>query len=467
MTRIDEAISSYVTALKIEGKAPKTIISYANSLDAFRREGRRQGMPDAIGDYEVEHVYAFLGALREAGASPGYQHRRHREVQTLFSWCERMRIVDRNVFKQVPRVKVPEKLKPPFSPDEVRLLLNSRDTSLPKGCRDHALILFLLDTGVRVSECISIQLDEVDWDRNRVFVAHGKGQKQRWVGLGDKAALALRDYITRFRGDADGALFLSSTGEALSTGNSVRIILKRIGAAVGVANVHPHRFRHTFATWAIQSGAREIDVQMLLGHADLTMTQRYARTYSSEQAVQAHTSLSPVAQLEPKPEPEVAPGVVPARPVEDIPPLPRSVEVEPHTAPSSPQPPLTSEAAVAPIEVASKTLWGAIIRSGQCSPRFSVSRARRQSPGPNTRAPQPRSPSDRLAESFRTNGSRRTSLASEPWRGKTPSGSPTPAFLSDDDVAPIRRGETSSLLRRWSFATLRLRTDPADVHRRY
>src|SRR5665811_1346412 len=60
----------------------------------------------------------------------------------------------------------------------------------------------------------------------------------------------------------------------------------------------PHRFRHTFATWAIQSGAREIDVQMLLGHSDLTMTQRYVRTYTSEQAVQAHAALSPVAQLE-------------------------------------------------------------------------------------------------------------------------------------------------------------------------
>ena len=61
--------------------------------------------------------------------------------------------------------------------------------------------------------------------------------------------------------------------------------------------MHAHRFRHTFATWAIESGAREIDVQMLLGHSDLTMTQRYARTYTSEQAVRAHPALSPVNRL--------------------------------------------------------------------------------------------------------------------------------------------------------------------------
>src|SRR5665811_2061196 len=93
----------------------------------FRRVGSRLGLPETVEAYDVEHVYQFLGALQERGASPGYQHRRHREVQTLFSWCERMRIVDQNVFKRVPRVKVGERIKPPFTPGEVRLLLDSQD----------------------------------------------------------------------------------------------------------------------------------------------------------------------------------------------------------------------------------------------------------------------------------------------------------------------------------------------------
>ncbi len=75
------------------------------------------------------------------------------------------------------------------------------------------------------------------------------------------------------------------------------MILTRLGERAGVLHVYPHRFRHTFATWAIESGAREIDVQMLLGHSDLTMTQRYARTYTSEQAIRAHPQLSPVQRL--------------------------------------------------------------------------------------------------------------------------------------------------------------------------
>ena len=105
-----------------------------------------------------------------------------------------------------------------------------------------------------------------------------------------------RFIIPAFIGKAR-AIGIKTVREPLTTGNSLRVILRRIGDAVGLAKVHPYRFRHTFATWAIQSGAREIDVQMLLGHSDLTMTQRYARTYTSEQAVQAHGELSPVAQL--------------------------------------------------------------------------------------------------------------------------------------------------------------------------
>jgi integrase len=75
------------------------------------------------------------------------------------------------------------------------------------------------------------------------------------------------------------------------------VILARVAERAGVPGVHPHKFRHTFATMALRAHAREIDVQSLLGHSSLTMVQRYARTYSSEQAVAAHSSFSPVAQL--------------------------------------------------------------------------------------------------------------------------------------------------------------------------
>ena len=258
----------------------------------------------------MEHVYRFLGALRERGASAAYQHRRHREVKAFFSWCKRIGQVEVNAFQQVPLVKLEQKVLQPFSPEDIAHLLETLDRRKHTGCRNHALLLFLLDTGVRASECLGVELEDIDDAHSRVLIRHGKGLKQRWVGIGERAQRAVRDYIERFRGDDPGELFLTTRGDAMSSVGTLEVILRRVGIRAGVTKVHPHRFRHTFATWAIQSGAREIDVQLLLGHADLTMTHRYARTYTSAQAVRAHARLSPVGQLEPAEQPESDPSAL-------------------------------------------------------------------------------------------------------------------------------------------------------------
>jgi integrase/recombinase XerC len=94
-----------------------------------------------------------------------------------------------------------------------------------------------------------------------------------------------------------GPFFLTANFKPMVSPHGLCVVFTRLGKRAGVAGVHAHRFRHSFAAWVIESGAREIDVQMLLGHSDLTMTQRYARTYTSEQAVRAHAALSPVNRL--------------------------------------------------------------------------------------------------------------------------------------------------------------------------
>lgn len=139
MSEIDDRIATYLQAIQIEGKTPKTIASYVNSLQGFRRVEHCLGFPEQANDYEVPHVYAFLGALRERGASAGYQHRRHREVETCFSWLERMEFVGDNVFAKVPLVmKRPYLVKAPFTPAEVRALLGSQDRDHCSGCRNYA-----------------------------------------------------------------------------------------------------------------------------------------------------------------------------------------------------------------------------------------------------------------------------------------------------------------------------------------
>jgi site-specific recombinase XerD len=297
LAELDDQIATYLRAIEVEGKTPATQASYANSLADFRTVGRRIGMPEVAADYTVGQVYTFLSELRRRGASAAFQHRRHREVKACFSWFKRMGVVEENVFAKVPLVKRPFLLKAPYSPAEVQVLLDSQDGSTHSGARNYALILFLLDSGVRASECVALDYGDIDWERRRAFIRHGKGEKQRWVGFGPTTAAALRAYVASFRGDVAGAFFLTGNFKPMVSGHALCVIFDRLGKRAGVEGVHAHRFRHSFATWAIESGAREIDVQLLLGHSDLTMTQRYARTYTSEQAVRAHAALSPVNRL--------------------------------------------------------------------------------------------------------------------------------------------------------------------------
>jgi site-specific recombinase XerD len=277
MAEIDDHITTSLQAIEIEGKSAKTIASYANTLADFRNIGRRLGFPERPEDYRVQHVYAFLSELRTRGASAAYQHRRHREMKACFSWLRSMDVIEQNVFTRVPMVKQPIVIKEPFNVQEVMKLLASENPATYVGCRNRALVLFFLDTGIRASECIALELADLDWDRQRALVRHGKGDKQRRVGFSKPTGDMVREYIARFRGEEPGALFLTSRQAKMRSGNALNWILRRLSARTGVAHVNPHRFRHTFATWAIESGAREIDVQMLLGHTDLTMTHHYAR----------------------------------------------------------------------------------------------------------------------------------------------------------------------------------------------
>lgn len=297
MPSFDELAATYLSACRVEGKSPRTIATYAQSIRVWQKTAAELHFPEDADDLSVTQVYQFLAAVQAGGATRGYQRRLHLELRTFLSWCVRMGLLTTNILDKLVPIKRDEVLIQPFLPAEVIALLNAGACAQRTAKRNVALILFLLDTGVRASECIQVRLDDVDWGNGRIRILHAKGRKQRWVGFGEHAAAALRDYLVAARGWEPGALFLSTYRRTPLRVFALNALLTRLGALAGVPNVHPHRFRHTFATWALRSMAREIDVQHLLGHSSMGMTQRYARTYSSEQAVLGHRTFSPVGLL--------------------------------------------------------------------------------------------------------------------------------------------------------------------------
>jgi len=289
-------IDLYLLRCQVEGKSPNTITAYRETLIRFQRIAREEGIPGDVRAITPGHVYSYLGRISNNGTSLETRHRRHREVRFLFSWLTRMGYIQESPFAQIKNVRLPQKIVQPFSAEDIAKFLALCDTRFRWGARRTAIILILLDTGVRRTELVSLDLADLDLEGQRLRVLHGKGNKQRVVRFGASAREALEDYLERFRGWDPGALFLTDKGKRLKP-HSVAVFLERLGRRAGVKKVHPHRFRHTFATWAIENGARELDVQYLLGHSTPAMVRRYSATYDAEKAARAHEQFSPADRM--------------------------------------------------------------------------------------------------------------------------------------------------------------------------
>jgi len=285
----------YLAACESEGKSPATLIAYRETLSLFLRLVASEGLSSTARAFTPPDVYRYVAAIRRGGVCDSTQHRRHREVKHFFSWLKRMDIVPDNPFQKVPLIRLEQKVIRPYGIDELQAILGCFDTDTECGARNRAIVLFLLDTGVRAAELVNLDLADLDFEAGRARVL-GKGRKQRVVAFGPEVLDALLRYFD-FRGDGDGPLFRSLRGGGRMTRHALAQLFLGVRQRTGLDRVHAHRFRHTFATVAIRSAAREIDVQHLLGHSTSAMVRRYTRTYDAEQAALAHHLWSPVAML--------------------------------------------------------------------------------------------------------------------------------------------------------------------------
>ncbi len=294
-------VDLYLLRCDAEGKAPNTVHAYRETLERFLRIAREERFPHDPARVEAQHLYAYLARF-SSGYSLETRHRYFREVRCFFRWLVAAGFLPESPFRSLKNVRLPQRIVRPFSPDDVAQLLARCDPDAAVGARDQAILLTLLDTGIRCSELVQLRLEDLDLDAGRLRVLHGKGNKQRTVPFASRCQQALVHYLT-FRGDDDGAIFLAASGHhALKPGvalrpNGLKQMLRRLGRQAGLPKVHAHRFRHTFATWAIEQDARELDVQALLGHSSPDMVRRYASTYSSEQAARRHVTFSPAERL--------------------------------------------------------------------------------------------------------------------------------------------------------------------------
>lgn len=251
------------------------------------------------------HISAFLASQNKLSKKTISNY--HVGLSALWTWMMEENLAEEHIPRQVKRPKPEKRAIVPFTEADIKELLSALGKSkpysrpgkrecshtTPQPLRNQAIIFLLLDTGIRASELCGLRIKDIDLKNRRIMV-FGKGAKERSVPFGPRTGTILWKYITT-REDAkedDDYLFITVNGEPM-TDDRLYKVLKTLGKRAGVRDVHPHRFRHTFAISFLRNNGNPWALQMALGHSTMDMVSVYLALAQADLDT-THKKASPV-----------------------------------------------------------------------------------------------------------------------------------------------------------------------------
>ncbi|MDP4158703.1 MAG: tyrosine recombinase XerC [Bacillota bacterium] len=294
---VDEALSLFAGHLYSQNRSDLTVVAYQTDLSQFFQfTAIEQGVkPEALAVdmIDVYIVRSFLGALAEHGLSRKSMARKLAALRSLFKFLCRQEILVANPVQRVASPKLGRKLPHFLYLNQVEGLLKASDCSKLLGSRDQVIMELLYGSGLRVSELVGLNRENIDLENGLIRVL-GKGNKERVIPVTNHAIKAIERYL-EMRSDNDSVLLLNYKGTRLSD-RSIRRILNKLVTKVSLEqHVHPHMLRHSFATHLLDGGADLRSVQELLGHQKLSSTQIYTHL-TRERIKEVYASSHPRAK---------------------------------------------------------------------------------------------------------------------------------------------------------------------------
>ena len=261
-----DLIALFLSAKSVEGCSNATLLYYENTLRSLE-----QSLLQPISKATTDDLRNYLiNYETKRGSSKTTIDNIRRIFSSFFSWLEDEDYIVKSPVRRIKHVRSPKKIKSVFSDEDLELLRQSSHN-----LRDTAIINILASTGMRVGELVRLKIKDININERECLVT-GKGNKQRIVYFDARTKIHLEKYLNS-REDCKEALFIPFKGsEPKLSINTVEIRLKELGKELNIQRVHPHKFRRTMATNAIDKGMPIEQVQKLLGHERIDTTMHYA-----------------------------------------------------------------------------------------------------------------------------------------------------------------------------------------------
>ena len=310
--KLEKMIEGYRLFCRAEGKSPHTLRWYMGKLAVFCDYVHNHRQVIEAHDVNTEDIRSFVVYLQESVQADQLNPRKPtrpeplsgqtiqgyvRVIKAFFSWATRENLLDVNPAQRVRVPKAPRVIVATLNDTQVREFLAVIDRRRSTGFRDYCMALTLLDTGIRLSELVGLQIPDLDLEQGH-FRVLGKGSKERIVPIGANLQKALWKYVSCHRPEAvhpnERAVFLTRDGRAISA-NAVYQLVREYGKNAGLEGVRcsPHTFRHTFAKSFLLNGGDVFTLQKILGHSSLAVVRMYVDLASADVQIQ-HRRYSPV-----------------------------------------------------------------------------------------------------------------------------------------------------------------------------
>lgn len=264
-------LKMFIAAKKIEGCSDRTVTYYKSTVEHLLKY-----IDTPIRKITTDEIRSYLAQYQEkGGCSKTTIDNIRRNISSFFSWLEEEDYILKSPMKRIHKIKTVQPIKETISDELIERL---RDACLCK--RDLAIVDLLYSTGIRVGELVRLNIDDISFEE-RECVVFGKGDKERRVYFDAKAKLHLQDYLKE-RDDDNPALFvtLDAPHQRLKI-SGVEIRIRSLGRSINAEKIHPHKFRRTMATRAIDKGMPIEQVQKILGHSQIDTTMQYAMVNQS------------------------------------------------------------------------------------------------------------------------------------------------------------------------------------------